>query len=100
MNIHEHQAKEILKEFGAPVSNGIVIFDVNEIKQKIKKLTSKKYVLKAQIRGEEVEAGGVKLIDKESLQMRQKMMETLITHQTGPSEKEVKTIHRRSLRNR
>ena len=45
MNIHEHQAKEILKEFGAPVSNGIVIFDVNEIKQKIKKLTSKKYVL-------------------------------------------------------
>ena len=49
MNIHEHQAKEILKEFGAPVSNGIVIFDVNEIKQKIKKLTSKKYVLKAQI---------------------------------------------------
>ena len=31
MNIHEHQAKEILKEFGAPVSNGIVIFSVDEI---------------------------------------------------------------------
>ena len=34
MNIHEHQAKEILKEFGAPVSNGVVIFSVNEIKKK------------------------------------------------------------------
>ena len=32
MNIHEHQAKEILKEFGAPVSNGVVIFSVKEIK--------------------------------------------------------------------
>ena len=35
MNIHEHQAKEILKEFGAPVSNGVVIFSPNEIKEKI-----------------------------------------------------------------
>ena len=36
MNIHEHQAKEILKEFGAPVSNGVVIFSSNEIKEKFK----------------------------------------------------------------
>ncbi len=34
MNIHEHQAKEILKEFGAPVSNGVVIFSIDEIKKK------------------------------------------------------------------
>ena len=34
MNIHEHQAKEILKEFGAPVSNGIIIFNINDIKKK------------------------------------------------------------------
>ena len=62
MNIHEHQAKEILKEFGAPVSNGIVIFDVNEIKQKIKKLRSKKFVLKAQIHaGGRGKGGGVKV---------------------------------------
>ena len=61
MNIHEHQAKEILKEFGAPVSNGIVIFDVSEIKKKIKKLTSKNFVLKAQIHaGGRGKAGGVK----------------------------------------
>ena len=34
MNIHEHQAKEILKEFGAPVSNGIVIFSLKDLKKK------------------------------------------------------------------
>ena len=34
MNIHEHQAKEILKEFGAPVSNGVVILSPDEIKKK------------------------------------------------------------------
>ena len=35
MNIHEHQAKEILRDYGAPVSNGVVIFSPNEIKNKI-----------------------------------------------------------------
>ena len=35
MNIHEHQAKEILKEFG-PVSKGVVIHDINEIQEKVK----------------------------------------------------------------
>ena len=34
MNIHEHQAKEILKEFGAPVSSGVVINSIDEIKKK------------------------------------------------------------------
>ena len=38
MNIHEHQAKEILKEFGAPISNGVVILSIDEINEKIKKL--------------------------------------------------------------
>ena len=38
MNIHEHQAKEILKEFEAPVSNGIVIFSTDEINEKVKQL--------------------------------------------------------------
>ena len=49
MNIHEHQAKEILKEFGAPVSNGVVILSLNEIKSEISKLNSEEFVLKAQI---------------------------------------------------
>ena len=35
MNIHEYQAKEILKEFGAPVSKGIVIFNLDELEKKI-----------------------------------------------------------------
>ena len=38
MNIHEHQAKEILKEYGAPVSNGIVILSLDELKKKDFKL--------------------------------------------------------------
>ena len=36
MNIHEHQAKKILQDYGAPVSNGVVIFDIDNLKQKIK----------------------------------------------------------------
>ena len=63
MNIHEHQAKEILKEFGAPVSNGVVILSTEEIKNEITNLKSKEYVLKAQIHaGGRGKAGGVKLI--------------------------------------
>ena len=38
MNIHEHQAKQILKDYGAPVSNGVVILSLEEISEKIKKL--------------------------------------------------------------
>ena len=38
MNIHEHQAKEILKEFGIPILNGVVIFDLKELNEKVKKL--------------------------------------------------------------
>ena len=63
MNIHEHQAKEILKEFGAPVSNGVVINSIGEIKEKIVKLNTKEFVLKAQIHaGGRGKAGGVKLV--------------------------------------
>ena len=63
MNIHEHQAKEILKEFGAPVSKGVVVFSADEIDKKIKDLKSKEFVLKAQIHaGGRGKAGGVKLV--------------------------------------
>ena len=63
MNIHEHQAKEILKEFGAPVSNGVVINSIDEIEEKISKLNTKEFVLKAQIHaGGRGKAGGVKLV--------------------------------------
>ena len=56
MNIHEHQAKEILKEFGAPVSNGVVILSIEDIKKKITQLKSKQFVLKAQISAAIIEA--------------------------------------------
>ena len=41
MNIHEHQAKKILKDYGAPVSDGVVIFSIEEIKKKILQLKGK-----------------------------------------------------------
>ena len=97
MNIHEHQAKEILKEFGAPISNGVVILSIDEINEKIKKLKSKEFVLKAQIHaGGRGKAGGVKLIrnisdlEKEAKQM---MGKVLVTHQTGPEGKQVKRLY-------
>ncbi len=97
MNIHEHQAKEILKEFGAPVSNGVVIYSVSEIKEKIKELKGNEFVLKAQIHaGGRGKAGGVKLIRNlsELEEEAKKMMgKILVTHQTGPEGKEVKRLY-------
>ena len=97
MNIHEHQAKEILKEYGAPVSKGIVIFDCDQITKEISKLKSKEFVLKAQIHaGGRGKAGGVKLIKSSSklLEEAKKMMgKILITHQTGAEGKEVKRLY-------
>ena len=97
MNIHEHQAKEILKEFGAPVSKGVVIYSINEIREKISNLTSKEFVLKAQIHaGGRGKAGGVKLVKNISdLEKEAKLMmgKVLITHQTGPEGKQVKRLY-------
>ena len=97
MNIHEHQAKDILREFGAPVSNGIVIHNIDEISKKISKLKSKEFVLKAQIHaGGRGKAGGVKLIKditKLEQEAKQMMGKILITHQTGPQGKQVKRLY-------
>ena len=97
MNIHEHQAKEILKEFGAPVSKGVVILSIEDIKKEILKLNCKEFVLKAQIHaGGRGKAGGVKLIknisDLED-EAKKLMGKTLITHQTGPEGKKVKRLY-------
>ena len=97
MNIHEHQAKKILKEFGAPVSDGVVIKSVKEIPEKIKHLKSEQFVLKAQIHaGGRGKAGGVKLVkDFNELEKEAKKMmgKILVTHQTGPEGKEVKRLY-------
>ena len=49
MNIHEHQAKQLLKKYGAIVPNGVFAFTVKDLLEKVKLLDSKKFVLKAQI---------------------------------------------------
>ena len=97
MNIHEHQAKEILREFGAPVSPGVVVFSIDEIKDVISQLNSDKFVLKAQIHaGGRGKAGGVKLINNVSdleKEAKKMMGKTLFTHQTGPQGKKVKRLY-------
>ena len=96
MNIHEHQAKEILNEFGAPVSQGIVIFNIENLKEKIKVFESNELVLKAQIHaGGRGKGGGVKLVsnlDDVKKTAKEMLGMTLITHQTGPEGKEVQRL--------
>jgi len=97
MNIHEHQAKQILKKYGAAVPNGIFGFSSEEIVEKAKKLNTEKYVLKAQIHaGGRGKAGGVKILDNiQDLTSASKEMlgKVLITHQTGSAGKEVKRLY-------
>ncbi len=98
MNIHEHQAKEILKEYGAPISNGVVILSKEEIDEKVSKLNkNNEYVLKAQIHaGGRGKAGGVKLIKNKNeliLEAKKMMGKILVTHQTGSEGKEVKRLY-------
>ena len=97
MNIHEHQAKELLSEFGAPVSRGIVIYKLSDIDEKIESLKSNKFVLKAQIHaGGRGKAGGVKLIkDRNKLLVEAKKMmgKILVTDQTGSEGKKVKRLY-------
>ena len=97
MNIHEYQAKEILKKYGAPVSNGVVISSLSEIKSKINKLRGENFVLKAQIHaGGRGKAGGVKLVknlqelDREAKNMLGKI---LVTPQTSKDGKKVEKIY-------
>tara|TARA_X000001036_G_scaffold1235_1_gene1036 strand:- start:1758 stop:2918 length:1161 start_codon:yes stop_codon:yes gene_type:complete len=97
MNIHEHQAKDLLRSFGAPVSKGVVIYNLEEIEKKIQYLNSKKFVLKAQIHaGGRGKAGGVKLvksIDELKKEAQEMFGKVLVTHQTGPEGKEVKRLY-------
>ena len=96
MNIHEYQAKKLLKLYGAPVSNGVVVTTLKEIDEKIKELRKGQFVLKAQIHaGGRGKAGGVKLVKSlDELKRGKKMLgKKLITHQTGPEGKEVKTLY-------
>ena len=97
MNIHEHQAKALLKKFGAPVPNGISGKSVEEILEKAKDLKTDKFVLKAQIHaGGRGKAGGVKILDnieELSKESRKLLGKKLVTHQTGPEGKVVKRLY-------
>ena len=97
MNIHEHQAKQILKKYGAVVPEGVFALNVDELLEKAKSLNTEKYVLKAQIHaGGRGKAGGVKILNNlEELKTAAKELlgKTLVTHQTGPEGREVKRLY-------
>ena len=97
MNIHEHQAKEIFKKFNMKTPNGVVVFSLKDIEQKIKLLKTRSLVLKAQIHaGGRGKAGGIKIVkNKEELITQAKILfgKKLITHQTGKEGKEVKRLY-------
>ena len=97
MNIHEHQAKQILKKYGAVVPEGVFALNVDELLEKAKSLNTEKYVLKAQIHaGGRGKAGGVKILNNlEDLKTAAKEFfgKTLVTLQTGPEGRQVKRLY-------
>ncbi|MHA3978291.1 ADP-forming succinate--CoA ligase subunit beta [Halovulum sp. GXIMD14794] len=107
MNIHEYQAKQLLREYGAPVSEGVPVMRAEEAKTAASQLDGPLWVVKAQIhaggRGkgsfkeeQAGEKGGVRLAKsvEEAAEEAQKMLgRTLVTHQTGPAGKQVNRIY-------
>ena len=107
MNIHEYQAKALLRGFGAPVSDGRVVLRAEEAKTAAGGLDGPLWVVKAQIhaggRGkghfkepEAGEKGGVRLarsVEEAETLAKQMLGRTLVTHQTGPHGKQVNRIY-------
>ncbi len=107
MNIHEYQAKALLRSYGAPVSDGRVVTKADEAKTKASEMDGPLWVVKAQIhaggRGkghfkeaEAGEKGGVRLarsVEEAAEEARKMLGRTLVTHQTGPAGKQVNRIY-------
>ncbi|MDT1063497.1 ADP-forming succinate--CoA ligase subunit beta [Paracoccus sp. CPCC 101403] len=107
MNIHEYQAKALLRQYGAPVSDGRVVMKADEAKTAAGELDGPLWVVKAQIhaggRGkghfkeaEAGEKGGVRLaksVEEAEELTRQMLGRTLVTHQTGEAGKQVNRIY-------
>ncbi|SDZ42388.1 succinyl-CoA synthetase (ADP-forming) beta subunit [Jannaschia faecimaris] len=107
MNIHEYQAKALLRDYGAPVSDGVAVTKAADAKNAASQLDGPLWVVKAQIhaggRGkgsfkeaEAGEAGGVRLaksVEDAAEQAAKMLGNTLVTHQTGPSGKQVNRIY-------
>jgi succinyl-CoA synthetase beta subunit len=97
MNIHEYQAKEVLRGFGVPVAKGIPAFSVDEAVKAAQTLGGPVWVVKAQIHaGGRGKAGGVKVvksIDDVKKEATRILGSTLVTHQTSPKGKQVNRIY-------
>src|SRR5215467_8200680 len=97
MNIHEYQAKAVLREFGVPVPRGVPAFSVDEAVKGANELGGPVWVVKAQIHaGGRGKAGGVKVVksvDDVKKEATRLLGSTLITHQTGPKGKQVNRLY-------
>ena len=97
MNIHEHQAKQILKKYGAKVPRGVFAFKVEDLLEKANNLKKEKYVLKAQIHsGGRGKAGGIKLVnnlDELEKEAENLIGKTLVTNQTGANGRKVSRLY-------
>ncbi len=96
MNIHEYQGKEVLRQYGVTTPNGKVAFSVDEAVEAAKELGSAVCVVKAQIHaGGRGKAGGVKVaknLEEVRKYAKEILGKVLVTHQTGPTGKEVKRL--------
>ena len=97
MNIHEHQAKELLRQYNIPTPSGYVAFTTEEAIKVSKKLPGPIFVVKAQIHaGGRGKAGGVKVVknvDEVKNSAETILGKNLITHQTGPEGKLVQRLY-------
>jgi len=97
MNIHEHQAKALLAEYGVPVPRGFAAFSVDEAVEAAQKLGGPVWVVKAQIHaGGRGKGGGVKLarsLDEVRAEATAMLGMTLVTHQTGPKGRVVRRLY-------
>ena len=97
MNVHEYQAKAVLRGFGVPVPKGKPAFSVDEAVKAAQELGGPVWVVKAQIHaGGRGKAGGVKVvksIDEVKKQAARLLGSTLVTHQTGSRGKEVHRLY-------
>jgi len=97
MNIHEYQAKAVLREFGVPTPRGFPAFSVEEAAKAATDLATPVVVVKAQIHaGGRGKAGGVKVvksIDDVKTEAKRLLGATLVTHQTGPHGKQVNRLY-------
>src|SRR6201981_2449872 len=97
MNIHEYQAKAVLRDYGVPVARGVPAFSVDEAVKAANELGGPVWVVKAQIHaGGRGKAGGVKVVksvDDVKREAKRLLGSTLVTHQTGPHGKEVRRLY-------